>query len=371
MDCIEPVVLVPDGIIAVVAMDLQDEREEKMVQMVRTSEDEHASCLVTLDSGADVSVLPKSYTGVGESSRRLRMVDTQGKKIDHSGVTKARVRTMGSNGKQIELVEEFVLGHVQHQVLCAGKLLRKGWSISSLNLRHEEKQVSVPINSERNSLQFSAHIYVVDIEEDSKAAEKEARVLALRGTPSKFVQDLEMEPGWHRLPNGIVAYSDPIATSLTDPRGQIEDKWKARMTLVKDNDGVWRRTSWPGSGAFRKIGLGGPVRTLSFFAPSKMEDYWEADSEVPKKPFAEERTREPEGRLDWSEDDKEEDEELQMDAKDIEKMVVAERPNEVELDEVVYTDKMTVKELQLACKERELPYSGSKRRLLDRLMAFR
>ena len=32
---------------------------------------------------------------------------------------------------------------------------------------------------------------------------------------------------------------------------------------------------------------------------------------------------------------------------------------------------MPVKELQVACKERGLPYSGSKKRLLDRLMAFR
>ena len=182
------------------------------------------------------------------------------------------------------------------------------------------------------------------------------------------------------MPNGIVAYSDPIATTLADPRGQIEEKWKSRLTLVKDDGGMWTQVENEedymslGEAAFRRIGLGGrPVRTISFFAPSKMEDYWEPDSEVPKKPFPEERTREKEGRLDWSEDDREEEEELEMqiDAKDIEKMVVASRPNEVELDEVVYTDKMSAKELQMACKERELPHSGSKRRLLDRLMAFR
>ena len=35
---------------------------------------------------------------------------------------------------------------------------------------------------------------------------------------------------------------------------------------------------------------------------------------------------------------------------DVEKMVVAEQPQEVELDEVILSDKMTVKELQMACK---------------------
>ena len=45
---------------------------------------------------------------------------------------------------------------------------------------------------------------------------------------------------------------------------------------------------------------------------------------------------------------------------DVEKMVVAEQPQEVELDEVILSDKMTVKELQMACKERQLAYTGSK-----------
>lgn len=59
VDCIEPVVLVPDGI-TVVAMDLQDDAGEQMVQM-GTGEEGEEECLVTLDSGADVSVLPRSF----------------------------------------------------------------------------------------------------------------------------------------------------------------------------------------------------------------------------------------------------------------------------------------------------------------------
>lgn len=87
------------------------------------------------------------------------------------------------------------------------------------------------------------------------------------------------------------------------------------------------------------------MRTLSFFAPSGMENYWELDSEVPINPYPE--------------------------AQDVEKMMAAKKPDEIELGEVIYTDKMSVKDLQLACKERDLPYTGSKRRLLDRLLAFK
>ena len=197
----------------------------------------------------------------------------------------------------------------------------------------------------------------------------------LRGTLSKYIEELEMAPGRHRLPNGIVAYSDPVAVSMTDPRGQIEDHWKARMTLVKDADGMWSQVENIGNyvelgpTAFRRLGTGGPLRTLSFFAPSEME----MNSEAPIRPYPEERRREPRGRLDWSEDEREGEEELEMqlEAQDIEKMVVADRPDEIELDEVMYTEKMSAKELQMACKERELPYTGSKRRLLDRLLAFK
>ena len=56
-----------------------------------------------------------------------------------------------------------------------------------------------------------------------KDAEDEgtARVLALQGYLSKYVQEMEMAPGWHRLPNGVAVYSDPVATQLIDPSGSI------------------------------------------------------------------------------------------------------------------------------------------------------
>ena len=69
-----------------------------------------------------------------------------------------------SQRKTIELVEEFVLGNVQRPILCTGKLLRKGWSIcptsDGLSLMRGEKNVSVTITNERNSLQFTDNIFV-------------------------------------------------------------------------------------------------------------------------------------------------------------------------------------------------------------------
>ena len=70
---------------------------------------------------------------------------------------------------------------------------------------------------------------------------------------------------------------------------------------MKDADGMWSQVENTGNymdlgpTAFRKLGTGGPLRTLSFFAPSEMEDYWELNSEVPIRPYPEEKMREPQG----------------------------------------------------------------------------
>ena len=70
---------------------------------------------------------------------------------------------------------------------------------------------------------------------------------------SKYVQDLEMDPGWHRLPNGVVVSSDPTAPRLSDPKDSIEKAYKSRFALLKEKYGLW--TQLERTGVFRKIGV--------------------------------------------------------------------------------------------------------------------
>ena len=142
-ECHEPTVDVPRHV-AIVAMELQDEElEVNMVKLEETGDDD--TCLVTLDSGADISVLPREFAGVGTSvasSGELKIVDAQGRRIAYDGLTRARVRIKDRAGKTIELVEEFALGAVHRPILCAGRLLQRGWSLGGvegqLHLKHEE-----------------------------------------------------------------------------------------------------------------------------------------------------------------------------------------------------------------------------------------
>ena len=116
-DCYEPTVDVPSGV-TIIAMELQDIEEQMAVNMVRMNyEEEDDRCLITLDSGADISVLPRSYAHVGlrqDGREELKMVDAQGRNIPHEGTTKAKIRLIGKDGRQVELVEEFVLGSAQY-----------------------------------------------------------------------------------------------------------------------------------------------------------------------------------------------------------------------------------------------------------------
>ena len=71
-----------------------------------------------------------------------------------------------------------------------------------LRLRHEGRSVDIPLNMERNSLQCEARIFAAhEIEEQvpqKKTSEDEeaAGVQVLHGYLSKYVQHLEMTPGW-------------------------------------------------------------------------------------------------------------------------------------------------------------------------------
>ena len=63
----------------------------------------------------------------------------------------------------------------------------------------KRRERCVSSNSERSSLQFEANIFVViapenNLKEDG-VTNQDARVMMLRGTLSKYVEELEMAPG--------------------------------------------------------------------------------------------------------------------------------------------------------------------------------
>ena len=101
--CEELVNSIPVGV-PWVAMDMQDSETDRCVRvsMVRTDDEPKQGeiVVVTLDSGADVSVAPDSYGSRGEpgSLRQFRMVDAQGAPIVSSGNRKLRLKVSTRDG---------------------------------------------------------------------------------------------------------------------------------------------------------------------------------------------------------------------------------------------------------------------------------
>ena len=396
-ECLEVDVWTPEGT-PVIAMHWQDEEEDEEIEeeeegdelhvrMVQTAEERRDDEVqITLDSGADVSVLPMSYGCVGQwrqGDREVRMVDAQGREIKHEGITRAKLRIRDEHGKQVDLVEDFMLGNVKHPILCAGKMLKLGWSITPGPYLQHSNGTRIPVRMMKHSLLFEAKVYAVKEEEGQKEEEhrgrEEVRVCVLRGYPSKYVQDLEKAPGWHRLPNGVSAYSDPVATHFMDPSHSIEGDMKGRLTLIKDKDGMWRQLENAfdykelGTSAFRKlVPTDEPQRTISFFTTGCFQNYWEQGSEVPRFPYPE--TKNVEREVEWSEDEDEKEEELEERWKRIEEDRMKLRElgeGQVEFAEVTYSQENSVKELKDACRERSLATSGSKKKLLERLALYK
>ena len=225
-----------------VSTDIQDVDETENALRVNTVKSERLA--ITLDSGADVSVVPEEFAKYGDpgSQGLMKMVDAQGEHIETSGNRKMKIEAEMRHGGKVEFIENFAVGAVSHPILCFGKLLRQGWVISKdgseLFMNHPTG-AEVPIRLERNSLGMDVQIRAITVEKKEEAdGGEEMRVLALQGFVSRELEQLSLSPGWHVLPNGVAAYSDPVALNFMDPRGNFDVEWPARMTLMKVHDGT-------------------------------------------------------------------------------------------------------------------------------------
>ena len=87
---------------------------------------------------------------------------------------------------------------MHHPILCAGRLLEKGWSLGGVDGQlhlEQSRDIEIPLSTERNSLQFEAHIFTVKAPEDENE-DKDARIFALS------VKSLEMTAGCCCTPSG-------------------------------------------------------------------------------------------------------------------------------------------------------------------------
>ncbi len=109
-----------------VSMDIQD--ADKTEDSLRVSTVKSERLAITLDSGADISVVPEEFAKYGDpgSQGLMKMVDAQGERIETSGNRRMKVEAEMRHGGKIEFIENFAVGAVSHPILGFGKLLRQG-----------------------------------------------------------------------------------------------------------------------------------------------------------------------------------------------------------------------------------------------------
>ena len=121
---------------------------------------------IILDSGADGSALPLSYSNVGVSSSssgaKPCFLDAQGNPLDIQNTRLAAVHI----DDDILLHEEFIVATVTSPLISLGRLLKRGWFINTdaegLHLFKDGKRI--PVSFKRNSLCITGRIRVVEQE---------------------------------------------------------------------------------------------------------------------------------------------------------------------------------------------------------------
>ena len=211
---------------------------------------------VVLDSGADLSVMPKSWLEAGygtasTSGMAVRMMDAQGGVMPNFGS-----RTITLDLGQACFQEVFHASDVDAPLFSLGRLLKKGWSLARrnnmLHLCNDAEEVEIPVSFKRNSLIVDAQVFAVqpmepsqgpgeDSFQNSSSAGDEPRVQAL-DQPRIIVQTSynihAQGQEWNFLECG-----DPCVLTWGKARHDPSDVvgihlWQYRTTLVFRN-GEW------------------------------------------------------------------------------------------------------------------------------------
>ena len=119
--------------------------------------------VVILDSGSDVSLLPKRHQRNLEGSTLGCMLQNcQGGTLEVAGVKRAELHVQARGGQGAVLQHRFVVGDVQSCIMSLGELYQAGWHIDKdgdeLSLLPPDDSMKVPVFYKNKSLAIRAHV---------------------------------------------------------------------------------------------------------------------------------------------------------------------------------------------------------------------
>ena len=200
---------------------------------------------VILDSGADMSLLPRRYAdkGIAIDTPNIVLEDAQGGVLEIGGMRRAELYVKQSSSQSgCVICENFVLSDVSDILLSMGRLTRHGWTFSSIHdggeyagiLASPDGKFRFPVYYRRNSLVFHANVRKVSLSQPVADSAQSYMARAIKVTLD-FNSD-SLVQGWQFLVNATPVHKY-VGRNFVDPRGSFSTGvWKYRTTVCRNDD---------------------------------------------------------------------------------------------------------------------------------------
>ena len=213
--------------------DVSDAASFQHVRVVidELSDDSFMPCDVILDSGADISVLPLHYSGIGEvgPAPDTTFVDAQGCPL---AVESTRIATLQFGN--VAFREKFIIADVTTPLVALGHIIRAGWSL----VQHDggpclvKDDKSIEVLYKNNSLCAKGTISMISQVEPKDALPSVRAVqlgIALR----------TLRPGWNKLNPQLFAIKTTLPKFVDTTTTPSDELMWLRTTLVCREGGTW------------------------------------------------------------------------------------------------------------------------------------
>ena len=196
---------------------------------------------VILDSGSDVSLLPSRFQPDTPSpTLPSDLQNCEGGSLQTAGTKRAELVTTTTEGEEVLLHHEFIVGNVTSCLVSLGQLYQGGWTIhkddtnGSLSLASPQNEIQIPIEFRNRSFAIKAHVrQIQDMAFGSNVEHVRVVVYATDQVDNNDLND------WEMTPDGTPFYKT-LSTNYTDPRPVWGPYWPYRTTLIRKYQGESR-----------------------------------------------------------------------------------------------------------------------------------
>lgn len=192
-----------------------------------------------------MSLLPSRFQpNVNSGMAPGALHNCQGGALQTAGIRKAELVTTTSDGEEVLLQHEFIVGNVTSCLVLLGQLYQGGWTIhknqdnGDLSLMSPGDEIRIPIEYRNRSFAIKAHVrQIVETTSSTSMVGGDADSLQVRTVvlAPDGVDEAPME-SWEMLPDGT-PFMKSITTNYVDPRGMWGKYWPYRTTLIRKHQG--------------------------------------------------------------------------------------------------------------------------------------